>query len=143
MQLRADVLPEGFEELVERGGLDVASIDRPRDVGGLACLSGGPEELDVGEGFVEERELFGPRAAARTHDLAPGLGERHCACLATLCVDGAPNTEEPCDELRKDDQRCAESPTERVHDSSPPFMMTTVRRGPDRHPPDDFFPLLP
>jgi hypothetical protein len=139
MELAADVFAEGLEELVEERRVRFARVDGVRDLGRLTSLSRRAEELDVGEGLVEKRELLGAGPPTCTDGLPPGVRERHGARLSPLCIHRAPDAEEPCDHLRKDDQRSTNSPTERVHDPSPSFCRDDVPDGPGSTWPRTFF----
>jgi hypothetical protein len=133
MKLGPDVLPDRFEQLAEERALAglVASVDRASDLRCVARLIGRAEELDVGERLVEDRELVRVAPRPCPHDLPPSVGERVRPRFAPLCIDRAPHAEEPRDYLREDDQRSTKSPTERIHDPSPPafaFLFRCFRR---------------
>jgi hypothetical protein len=105
MKLRADVLAQRLEELVDEGPGRSSGVDRTRDLPSLPSSSGRSEELDVAERLVEDRALLGAGARAGAHDLPPGVGEREHLSLATLRKGRAANSEESRDDLREDDHR--------------------------------------
>jgi hypothetical protein len=106
MQLGSDVFAQRFQEHVDEGAGRSAGIDRAGHLRRLPGSCDGPEELDVPERLVEDRELLRAGARAGPDDLPPGVREREHPRLAALRVDCAANAEESRDDLREDDQRC-------------------------------------